>query len=95
MKEGRILKSSLNSLKIGYVVVKTFRHSKFSINTSSSKILWVEKCDEVGGLPRKFQSYPLGEASRKIMLNFKTRSLDGCFCQKLWKIVSYFFGSDS
>ena len=38
--------------------------------------MWVEKCHEVGGLPRKFQSYPLGEASRKIMLNF---NLEGKF----------------
>ena len=38
--------------------------------------MWVEKCDEVGGLPTKFQSYPLGEASRKIMLNF---NLEGNF----------------
>ena len=36
----------------------------------SPKILWVEKFDEVGGLPRKFQKHPLGEASGKIMLNF-------------------------
>ena len=38
---------------------------------------------QVGGLPKKNQSYPLGEAFRKIMLNFKTRSEDGCFCQKI------------
>ena len=34
------------------------------------KIIWVSDSGQVGGLPRKFQSYPLGEASRKIMLNF-------------------------
>ena len=36
----------------------------------SLKSCGLKNFDEVGGLPRKFQTYPLGEASRKIMLNF-------------------------
>ena len=51
---------------------------------------------QVGGLAKKSQSYPLGEASRKIILNFKTRNVGGCFCQKLpHKFQSYPVGRAS
>ena len=63
---------------------------KFS-RRQNFKIFWVENVDEVGGLARKFQSYPLGEPSRKIMLNFKIRNEDGGFCKNLWRFVTDFF----
>ena len=65
-EEGReegILKVTSNSLILAYVIVKLYSHNKFTILPSWSKILWAAKCHEVGGLPRKFESYTLGEAS--------------------------------
>ena len=44
----------------------TSRAIKLSIEASA-----IEKCHKFGRLPRKFQSYPLGEASRKIMLKLR------------------------
>ena len=66
-----IQKVALNSLKIGYVQVKTPKFSKPCSLACNCKIIWVSDSGQVGGLPRKFQSYPLGEAYRKIMLNFQ------------------------
>ena len=65
-----IQKVALNSLKIGYVHVETPKFPKPCSLACNCKIIWVSDSGQVGGLPRKFQSYPLGEASRKIMLNF-------------------------
>ena len=65
-----IQKVALNSLKIGFVQVETSKFRKPCSLACNCKIIWVSDSGQVGGLPRKFQSYPLGEASRKIMLNF-------------------------
>ena len=65
-----IQKVALNSLKIGYVQVKTPKFSKPCSLACNCKIIWVSDSGQVGELSRKFQSYPLGEAFRKIMLNF-------------------------
>ena len=65
-----IQKVALNSLKIRYVQVETPKFPKPCSLACNCKIIWVSDSGQVGGLPRKFQSYPLGEASRKIMLNF-------------------------
>ena len=70
MMRRRVQKSALKLLKIAYLKVKPPYLIKKCTSSSQSKFLWVKKCHEVGGLARKFQSYPLGEASRKIMLNF-------------------------
>ena len=43
-----ILKVAIKSLKIEYVVVYTSFHSKFSINTSYSKLKWAKNFDEIG-----------------------------------------------
>jgi len=68
-EEGR-QKVALKSLKIAYVQVETPKFPRPCTIACICKIIWDSEFDEVGGLPRKFQSYPLGEASRKIMLNF-------------------------
>ena len=65
-----IQKVALNSLKIGYVQVKTPKFSKPCSLACNCKIIWVSDSGQVGGLPRKFQSYPVGEAFSKITLNF-------------------------
>ena len=65
-----IQKVALKSLKVGYVQVKTPQFPRPCTLACICKIIWDSEFDEVGGLPKKFQSYPLGEASRKIMLNF-------------------------
>jgi len=67
---GRIQKVALKSLKIGYVQVETPKYPRPCTLACNCKIIWVSDSGQVGGLPRKFQSYPLGEASKKIMLNF-------------------------
>ena len=71
-KEGRKEdnKLFLDLLKIGYVQVETPKFPRPCTLACICKIIWVSDSGQVGGLPRKFQSYPLGEASRKIMLNF-------------------------
>ena len=76
-----ILKVALKSLKIGYVQVETPKFPRSCTLACNCKIIWDSEFDEVGGFPRKFQSYPLGETSRKIMLNFN-------FPKRFpWKIV--------
>ena len=65
-----IQKVALNSLKIEYVQLATPKFPKPCSLACNCKIIWDSEFDKVGGFPRKFQSYPLGEASRKIMLNF-------------------------
>ena len=61
---------SLNKLKIAYVVVKTPKLPRPCTLACNCKIIWVSDSGQVGGLPRKFQSYPVGEAFSKITLNF-------------------------
>ena len=70
MRMRMILKVALKSLKIGYVQVETPKFPRSCTLACNCKIIWDSEFDEVGGFPRKFQSYPLGETSRKIMLNF-------------------------
>ena len=65
-----IQKVALNSLKIEYVQLATPKFPKPCSLACNCKIIWDSEFDEVGGFPKKFQSYPLGEAFRKIMLNF-------------------------
>ena len=65
-----IQKVALNSLKIGYVQAEIPKFPKPYSLACNCKIIWVSDSGQVGGLPRKSQSYPLGEASRKIRLNF-------------------------
>ena len=60
----------LNLLKIEYVQEETPKFPRPCTLACNCKIIRDSEFDEVGGLPRKFQSYPHGEASRKIMLNF-------------------------
>ena len=69
-KEWRIQKIALNSLKIRYVQDRTPKYPRPCTLACNSKIIWVSDSGQVGGFPKKFQSYPLGEAFRKIMLNF-------------------------
>ena len=76
-KEGRIQKNALNSLKIGHVQDETPKYLRPCTLACNCKIIWVSDSGQVGGLPRKFQSYPLGEAFRKIILNFTI--LEGIF----------------
>ena len=68
-REGSLLGAS-NSLKIGYVEVKTPKYPRPCTLACNCKIIWVSDSGQVGGLPKKFQSYPFGEASRKITFNF-------------------------
>ena len=70
MRMRMIQKNALNLLKIGYVQVETPKYPRPCTLACNCKIIWASDSGQVGGLPRKFQSYPLGEASRKIMLNF-------------------------
>ena len=69
-KKMMILKVALKSLKLAYVQVETPKFTRPCTLACNCKIIWDSEFDEVGELPRKFQSYPLGEASKKIMLNF-------------------------
>ena len=64
------LLGALNSLKIAYVQVETPKYLRPCSLACNCKIIWASDSGQVGGLPRKYQSYPLGEASRKIMFNF-------------------------
>ena len=68
-KLGSLLGAS-NSLKIRYIQVETPKDPRPCTLACNCKIIWDSDFDKVGGFPRKFQTYPLGEASRKIMLNF-------------------------
>ena len=65
-----IQKVALNSLKIGYVQVETPKFAEPCSLACNCKIIWVSDSGQVGGLPRKFQSYPLGKVSKKTMLHF-------------------------
>ena len=87
MRMMMIQKVALNSLKIWYVQAETPKYPRPCTLACNCKIIWVSDSGQVGGLPRKFQSYPLGEASKKIMLNFNFNR-DFLFN---WK--SYNFGS--
>ena len=49
-----IQKVALNSLKIGYVQVKTPKFPEPCSLACNCKIIWDSDFDEVGGLPRKF-----------------------------------------
>ena len=69
-EEGRIQKVALNLLKIGYVQVETPKFPRPCTLACNCKIIWDSEFDKVGGFPRKFQSYPVGEAFSKITLNF-------------------------
>ena len=68
-KEG-ILKVASKLLKIGYVQVETPKFPRPCTLACNCKIIWDSEFDKVGGFPRKFQSYPVGEAFSKITLNF-------------------------
>ena len=57
-----IQKVVLNLLKFRYVQVKTLEFPEPCSLACNCKIIWYSDFDEVGGLPKKFQSYPLGEA---------------------------------
>ena len=76
MKEGReegrkgSLLGALHPLKIKYEQVETPKYPRPCTFSCNCKIIWASDSGQVGGLPRKFQSYPFGEASKKIMLNF-------------------------
>ena len=72
MRMRMIQKVALNSLKIGYVQVKTPKFPKPCSLACNCKIIWVSDSGKVGELSRKFQSYPLGEAFSKITLNFNS-----------------------
>ena len=75
-EEGRIQKVALNLLKIEYVQVETPKFPRPCTLACNCKIIRDSEFDQVGGLPRKFRSYPFGEACTKIMLNFNfTREL--------------------
>ena len=63
-------KVASNQLKIGYVQVETPKFPRPCTLACSCKIIWDSEFDKVGGFPRKFQSYPVGEAFSKITLNF-------------------------
>ena len=65
-----IQKVALKSLKFGHVQVETSKFPEICTLACNCKIIWDSEFDEVGGFPKKFQSYPVGEGSRKIMLNF-------------------------
>ena len=65
-----IQKVALKSLKFGYVQVETPKFPKPCTLACNCKIIWDSEFDKVGGFPRKFQSYPVGEAFSKITLNF-------------------------
>merc|ERR1711891_76003 len=65
------LLGALNSLKIEYGQVETPKYPRPCTLACNCKIIWASDSGQVGGLPRKFQSYPFGEASRKSRLNFK------------------------
>ena len=70
MRRMIIQKVALKSFKFGYVQVETPKFPRPCTLACNCKIIWVSDSGQVGGLPKKFQSYPLGEVSRKIMLNF-------------------------
>ena len=70
IQEGRIQKVALKSLKFGYVQVETPKFPRPCTLACNCKIIWDSEFDKVGGFPRKFQSYPVGEAFSKITLNF-------------------------
>ena len=70
MRMMRNQKVASNWLKIGYIQVETPKFPRPCTLACICKIIWDSEFDEVGGFPRKFQSYPVGEASKKIMLNF-------------------------
>ena len=89
-----ILKVSLKSLKLGYVQVKTPKFPKPCSLACNCKITWVSDSGQIWGLPRKFQSYPLGEASRKIMLNFTITLLErppekSCSTSQFFREISW------
>ena len=65
-----IQKVALKSLKFGYVQVETLKFPRPCTLACNCKIIWDSEFDKVGGFPRKFQSYPVGEAFSKITLNF-------------------------
>ena len=65
-----IQKVALKSLKFGYVQVETPKFLRPCTLACNCKIIWDSEFDKVGGFPRKFQSYPVGEAFSKITLNF-------------------------
>ena len=71
MRRMMIQKVALKSFKFGYLQVETFKFPRPCTLACNCKIIWDSQFDEVGGYPSKFQSYPFGEASRKIMLNFQ------------------------
>ena len=71
-----IQKVASNSLKFGYVQVETLKFPRPCTLACNCKIIWDSDFDKVGGLPSKFRSYPLGEASRKMLnFNFPGKSL--------------------
>ena len=73
VKEGReegVRKVVLNLLKIGYVQVETPEFPRPCTLACNCKIIWDSDFDKVGGFPKIIQSYPLGEAYEKIMINF-------------------------
>ena len=67
----RAQKSPLKFFKLGYVNFKTMKFYNIGRIFVASQVLWVQKFGQVGESPSKFQNHPRGEASRKIMLNFK------------------------
>ena len=69
-RKGGVQKVVLNFLKIKYVQVKTPKFPRPCTLACNCKIIWDSEFDKVGGFPRKFQSYPVGEAFSKITLNF-------------------------
>ena len=66
----RIQKVALKSLNVGYVQVETPKFPRPCTLACNCKIIWDSEFDKVGEFPRKFQSYPVGEAFSKITLNF-------------------------
>ena len=66
----RIQKVALKSFKFGYVQVETPKFPRPCTLACNCKIILDSEFDKVWVFPRKFQSYPVGEASKKIMLNF-------------------------
>ena len=70
-----IQKVALNSFKIGYVQAETPKFPRPCTLACNCKIIWDSEFDEVGELSRKFQSYPLGEGSRKTILNFNLKGI--------------------
>ena len=70
MMRRMIQKVALKLLKLAYVQVETPKFTKLYTLACNCKIIWDSEFDEVGELPRKFQSYPVGEAFSKITLNF-------------------------